>query len=78
MTTQEHTNTDQNEPLQDKPFDGIQEGKKSPPAYFNILFYGLIVWGVIFMGYYLMSGWSSQGEFEEKMNAHQQQYSQGK
>ena len=78
MTTQENTNTDQNEPLQDKPFDGIQEGKKSPPAYFNILFYGLIVWGVIFMGYYLMSGWSSQGEFEEKMNAHQQQYSQGK
>jgi cytochrome c oxidase cbb3-type subunit 3 len=78
MTIQENTNTDQNEPLQDKPFDGIQEGKKSPPAYFNILFYGLIVWGVIFMGYYLMSGWSSHGEFEEKMNAHQQQYSQGK
>ena len=78
MTIQENTNTDQNEPLQDKPFDGIQEGKKGPPAYFNILFYGLIIWGVIFMGYYLMSGWSSHGEFEEKMNAHQQKYSQGK
>ena len=73
MTTQKNINTYQNES-----FDGIKENKKSPPAYFNILFYGLIVWGLIFMGYYLVSGWSSHGEFEEKMNAHQQQYSQEK
>lgn len=73
MTIQENINTDQNEP-----FDGIKENRQNkPPAYFNILFYGLIIWGVIFMGYYLFSGWSSHGEFQEKMSAHQEQYSQG-
>ena len=77
MTTQEHLDTDQNEPLQDKPFDGIKDQHEKPPVYFNILFYGLIVWGVIFMGYYLLSGWSSQDEFKDKMNDHQLQYYQG-
>ena len=73
MTTQENIHGDQNEP-----FDGIKENRENkPPAYFNILFYGLIVWGVIFMGYYLLSGWSSHDEFQEKMNAHQEQVSQG-
>ena len=70
MTTQENIQGDQ-----DEPFDGIKENK--PPPSFNILFYGLIIWGVLFMGYYLMSGWSSHGEFDEKMSAHQQKYSQG-
>jgi cytochrome c oxidase cbb3-type subunit 3 len=73
MTTQENIHSDQ-----DEPFDGIRENRENkPPAYFNILFYGLILWGLIFMGYYLLSGWSSQGELLEKMDAHQQQYSQG-
>ncbi|ALC17078.1 monoheme cytochrome c [Desulfuromonas soudanensis] len=55
-------------------FDGIIENRANrPPAYFAVLFYGLIVWGVIFCAYYLLSGWSSSGEFEEKMAAHQQQ-----
>ncbi|HEX9874750.1 MAG TPA: c-type cytochrome [Deferrimonas sp.] len=55
-------------------FDGIVENRANrPPAYFAVLFYGLIVWGVIFCAYYLLSGWSSSGEFEEKMAAHQQQ-----
>ena len=73
MTTQENTHNNQNEP-----FDGIKENRENnPPAYFNILFYGLIIWGLIFMGYYLVSGWSSQGEFEKKMSAHQEKVSQG-
>ena len=73
MTTQENIQSDQNEP-----FDGIKENRENkPPAYFNILFYGLILWGLIFMGYYLFSGWSSHGEFQEKMSAHQEQL-QGK
>ena len=73
MTTQENIQSNRNEP-----FDGIKENRENkPPPYFNILFYGLILWGLIFMGYFLLSGWSSHGEFEEKMNAHQQQYSQG-
>lgn len=56
-------------------FDGITENRvTSPPAYFNILFYGLIIWGVIFCAYYLFSGWSSHQEFEEKMAAHNNAY----
>lgn len=72
MTTQNiHSN-------QNEPFDGIKENKAGkPPTYFNILFYGLIIWGVIFMGYYLFSGWSSHDEFQTKMDAHQQKTSQG-
>lgn len=60
-------------------FDGIKENRENkPPAYFNILYYGLIIWGIIFMGYYLLSGWSSHGEFQEKMTAHQAQSGQSK
>ena len=74
MTTQENIPTGQNEP-----FDGIKENKQgNPPGYFNILFYGLIIWGILFMGYYLFSGWSSHSEFQEKMKAHHEQYSPGK
>lgn len=72
MTTQENIDSGQNEP-----FDGIKENRENkPPAYFNILYYGLIIWGLLFMGYYLLSGWSSGNEFQEKMNAHQEQVSQ--
>jgi len=69
MTTQENIHSDQNEP-----FDGIKENRETkPPIYFNILYYGLIVWAIFFMAYYLFSGWSSHGEFKAKMEAHQQQ-----
>ena len=58
----------------DEPFDGIKESRDNrPPAYFNVLYYGLIIWGVIFMGYYLLSGWSSHDEFQQKMTVHQEQ-----
>ncbi len=51
--------------------DGIVEDRKqAPPIYFNILFFGLIIWGVLFIAYFLLSGWSSQQEFEQKMAAH--------
>ena len=54
--------------------DGIVENREqSPPVYFNILFYGLIIWGVIFMAYFLFSGWSSDAEFQEKMATHKEQ-----
>lgn len=54
--------------------DGISENReRKPPVYFTVLFYGLIVWGVIFMAYYLLSGWSSETEFQQKMTAHQAQ-----
>ena len=55
-------------------FDGISERHgQRPPVYFMVLFFGLIVWGVIFMAYYLLSGWSSEAEFKDKLAAHQQQ-----
>lgn len=58
-------------------FDGIIENRvTAPPAYFTVLFYGLILWGVIFCAYYLLSGWSSDAEFQQKMAAHQQQVAQ--
>jgi cytochrome c oxidase cbb3-type subunit III len=54
-------------------FDGIIENRENrPPAYFTVLFYGLILWGVIFSAYYLLSGWSSADEFRQKMETHQQ------
>jgi len=73
MTTQENIHTDQSEA-----FDGIKENREAkPPAYFILLFLGLIIWGIIFTGYYLLSGWSSHNEFQEKMSTHVEQYSQG-
>jgi cytochrome c oxidase cbb3-type subunit 3 len=54
-------------------YDGIQEDREQkPPVYFNLLFYGLIIWGVIFSAYFLLSGWSSHDEFQQKMATHQQ------
>ena len=49
-------------------FDGIKyrdDGNRSP-LIFRILFGCLAVWGVLFMGYYLFSGWSSGKEFAQK------------
>jgi cytochrome c oxidase cbb3-type subunit III len=50
-----------------KDYDGIhyREEKKSPLV-FRILFTGLLVWGVAFMGHYLFGGWSSQAEYAQK------------
>ena len=59
------------EPQHEEHADGIVEDReKAPPVYFSILFFGLIIWGVIFMSFYLLSGWSSDAEFQEKMAAH--------
>lgn len=53
-----------------KDFDGIKyRGETPPPAIFNVLFYGLIIFALIFMGYYLFSGWSSEEEFAERKKA---------
>lgn len=60
-----------NRPVHD--FDGIVENRANrPPVYFAVLFYGLIVWGIIFTAYFLLSGWSSEQEFKQKMTAHQE------
>lgn len=55
-------------------FDGIIENRANrPPVYFALLFYGLILWGVAFCAYYLLSGWSSSAEYAEKKAAHEAQ-----
>jgi cytochrome c oxidase cbb3-type subunit 3 len=55
-------------------FDGIIENRvSSPPVYFTVLFYGLIIWAVAFVAFYLLSGWSSDAEFQAKMKAHDEQ-----
>ncbi|MBW2503584.1 MAG: hypothetical protein JRE16_03340, partial [Deltaproteobacteria bacterium] len=47
-------------------FDGIIENRvSSPPIYYTILFYGLVIWGVAFCAFYLLSGWSSEAEFQQ-------------
>ncbi len=56
-------------------FDGIQDNRSGKiPWYFSALFYGLILWAVAFMGYYLLSGWSSEAEFAQEMNAFQESH----
>lgn len=56
--------------------DGIVEAGNKAPFYFYLLFFGLIAWGIIFMAYYLFSGWSSELELEEKMASYTATYSQ--
>jgi len=59
------------DPRHEEHADGIVEDREqAPPVYFTILFYGLIIWGVAFMSFYLLSGWSSDAEFQEKMAEH--------
>src|SRR6185369_16401777 len=41
----------------------------SSPGIFRILFAVLVIWGVIFMSYFLFSGWSSQSEADAARKA---------
>lgn len=59
------------DPHHEEHADGIVEDREqAPPVYFTVLFYGTILWAVAFMAFYLLSGWSSDAEFQEKMAAH--------
>ena len=54
-------------------FDGIVDNRvQHIPTGYTLLFYGLVLWGALYCGYYLLSGWSSQAEFEARMQARQQ------
>ena len=65
-------NHEHDKPIRD--FDGVIEIRSNPvPRVFALLFYGLVIWAVLFTGYYLLSGWSSEGEFAAKMEAHRLQ-----
>lgn len=55
-------------------YDGIKyREEKSSPGVFRILFAVLAIWGVIFIGYYLFSGWSSQAEADAAKKARDSQ-----
>lgn len=55
---------------ENKEYDGIQyKADDRMPGIFKLLLFGLLIWGVCFMGYYLFSGWSSEAEFAEKKAA---------
>jgi cytochrome c oxidase cbb3-type subunit III len=50
---------------ENKQYDGITyRHPDEPPLLFKILYYGLWVWGLCFMGYFLFSGWSSHERYE--------------
>ena len=51
-------------------FDGIRYRIEiKSPTVFRVLFSVLVIWAVLFMAYYLFSGWSSEGEFARKKQA---------
>jgi len=55
---------------ENKDYDGIRyRVEKKSPLIFRILLAVLVVWAVGFMGYYLLGGWSSQGEYAQKKQA---------
>src|ERR1039457_2978263 len=55
-----------------KDYDGIKyRPETKSPAVFRLLLGVLDSWGIGFMGYYPVSGWSSTGEFAEKQKAKQ-------
>lgn len=61
-----------------KDFDGIKYRiETKSPGVFRLLFYGLVIWGVCFIAYYLFGSWSSQEEFEQKKKAKLEQAAKG-
>jgi len=55
---------------ENKDYDGISyRVETKSPLVFRVLYIGLLVWGVAFMGHYLFGGWSSQGEYAQKKSA---------
>jgi cytochrome c oxidase cbb3-type subunit 3 len=43
--------------------DGIGEEDNPIPLWFNVGFYGLLVFGILYILYYTLSGWSQLGEY---------------
>jgi len=56
--------------LEHKDYDGIRyNAQDKPPLVFKLLFSGLVIWGIAFMGHYLFGGWTSSGEYAQKKSA---------
>jgi cytochrome c oxidase cbb3-type subunit 3 len=54
--------------------DGIGEDDHAIPLWFNIGFYGSIVWAILYLIYYLGSGWSSDGQYVAEAEAFDARY----
>lgn len=61
--------------MEDHEYDGIQEMDYPVPAWFNILFYSTVVFGVIYLLVYHVFGWGmlQEEEYEHEMAIAQQQ-----
>ena len=51
------------------PRDAIGEEDNPIPLWFNVGFYGMIVFGIVYMIYYLGSGWSSDAQYQAEAAA---------
>ncbi len=64
---------DRQQPFPTHEIDGIEENRITPPpTYFTVIFCGLILWAAIFCAWFLLSGWSSEAEFQQKMETFQE------
>ena len=37
------------------------------PLYFKILLWGLVIWGILYTGWFFVSGWDSEARFDKKL-----------
>lgn len=56
------------------PRDGIEEEDNPVPLWFNVGFYGLIVVGIVYSAYYILSGWSQAGQYRAEVERAEARY----
>jgi cytochrome c oxidase cbb3-type subunit 3 len=54
--------------------DGIDEEDNPIPTWFNVGFYGLIAFGIVYAAFYLGSGWSSVGQYAAELEEAELRY----
>ena len=54
--------------------DGIGEEDNPIPLWFNVTFYGSLIYGVVYALYYLGTGWSSAGQYQAEVARFEERY----
>ncbi len=54
--------------------DGIGEEDNPIPLWFNVGFYGLMAWGVVYIIYFMGTGWTQAGRFAVEAAAAEERY----
>lgn len=54
--------------------DGIGEEDNPIPLWFNVAFYGTIVFGIVYAFFYTLSGWSQEGQWKDQVAAAEARY----